>query len=139
MKIKFILFTFVSLILLFSCNKKEITTDTEFEIEKSFKINDVYQSNSNSLKFKITEINDSRCPSDVTCVWEGKADVSIQVESPVVGNIVLSTINNGFDQTTDTIGNFSFQLIEVSPYPISTQTINLEDYQVKLKVKNLNL
>ena len=89
------------------------------------------------MKFSITEINDSRCASDVTCIWAGKADVTIEVESPVKGSLVLSTIENGIDHKTDTLGNYSFQLIDVSPYPVSTQIIKLEEYDVTLKIQKL--
>jgi hypothetical protein len=107
-------------------------------LENEFKINGVYHSSDNSLKFSITEINDSRCPSDVVCVWAGKADVKIKVESPFSGNLVLSTMNNGFYKNIDTLGNYSFQLVDVSPYPISTEEIKLEDYSVTLKIEVLN-
>ncbi|MEJ6980118.1 hypothetical protein WG906_06635 [Pedobacter sp. P351] len=33
------------------------------------------------LNFEATEINDSRCPEGVTCVWEGYASVIIKVKS----------------------------------------------------------
>jgi hypothetical protein len=69
----------------------------------------------------------------VVCVWEGKADVKIDVTSPVRGSITLSTYNH----LTDTIGNYSFELKDVSPYPISTKTIKLEDYNVTLKIVEL--
>ena len=135
MKLKYSLFAFAAILFFFSCKDEEIKSDSPFEFEKSFKINGEYKSDEHLLKFKVTEINDSRCPTDVICVWAGKADVKIEVESPVSGNLVLSTINNDYDTSIDTIGNYSFELIDVLPYPISTQVTDLEDYDVKLKVK----
>ena len=120
-------------ILMVSCNEEELPEVFNFGVEKDFQLNGEYQSSDNSLKFTITAIDDSRCPSDVVCVWEGKADVTIKVESPVPGTIVLSTYNN----LTDTVGNYSFELKDVSPYPISTETIELEDYDVTLKIMEL--
>jgi hypothetical protein len=128
----FIVFSFIS------CNKQELSDSFSLGLENEFKINGVYHSSDNSLKFSITEINDSRCPSDVVCVWAGKADVKIKVESPFSGNLVLSTMNNGFYKNIDTLGNYSFQLVDVSPYPISTEEIKLEDYSVTLKIETLN-
>jgi hypothetical protein len=69
----------------------------------------------------------------VVCVWEGKVDITIEMESPQSGSIVLST----FDNLIDTIDNFSFEIIEVLPYPISTSIIELEDYNVTLKIEEL--
>ena len=31
------------------------------------------------LKLKFSEIEDSRCPSDITCVWEGQAIITLQI------------------------------------------------------------
>jgi len=113
-----------------SCEKETVPDSFSFGLENDFKINGEYHSVDNSLKFKITEINDSRCPSDVVCIWAGKTDVKIEVESPVTGTIVLST----YDNPVDTVGNFSFKIIDVLPYPISTKAIQLEDYNVTLKI-----
>jgi hypothetical protein len=133
MKSIYILLTIVTGILFFACNKEDVPDDFVFGIEKSCKINGEYQSDDQSLRFKLTEINDSRCPSDVVCVWEGMVEIKIAVEKPVSGTIELNT----HFHTIDTLANYSFEVMEVTPYPISTQTIDLEDYIVKLKIKNL--
>lgn len=116
--------------LLAGCNKEEVQV---FSLENKFMLNQQFQSADKSLKFTITEINDSRCPSDVVCIWQGEAIVKINVEAPVSGKLELSTFHN----QADTLGNYSFRLIEVSPYPISTKAIKLEDYEVKLKIEEL--
>ena len=116
-----------------SCNEEPIPDSFSFGVENEFKINGDYHSIDNSLNFTITDVNDSRCPSDVVCIWAGKVDVKIKVESPVPGTITLST----YDNPVDTVGNYSFKIIDVSPYPISTKTIKLEDYVVLLKIEKL--
>ncbi len=132
MKKKFLLIMFIGL-LIFSCKNETELENFSLGFEDNFRFGAEYQSNNNLLKFKITEINDSRCPSDVVCIWAGKTDVKIEVESPVTGTIVLST----YDNPVDTVGNFSFKIIDVLPYPISTKTIQLEDYNVTLKIVEL--
>ena len=117
-----------------SCDEEPVPDSFSFGVENDFKIKGDYHSTDNSLKFSITEVNDSRCPSDVVCIWAGKADVKIKVESPVTGTITLSTYNN----PVDTVGNYSFKIIDVLPYPISTKTIKLEDYVVMLKIEKLS-
>ncbi len=126
----FLAFIFISFI---SCDNEPVPDSFSFGLENDFKINGEYHSTDNLVQFKITEINDSRCPSDVVCIWEGKADVKIQVESPFSGTITLST----YDNPVDTVGNYSFKLIDVSPYPISTKTIKLDEYDVTLKIIEL--
>lgn len=120
-------------IALFSCNSENVTDTFSFNLEKSFQIGDAYFSPDHSLQFQITEINDSRCPSDVICVWQGEAVVKIEVKSPLTGTLELNTHNN----LTDTIGFYSFELVDVSPYPVSTKTIELDEYQVTLLIEKL--
>jgi hypothetical protein len=116
-----------------SCDQESVSDSFSYGLDNDFKINGEYHSIDNSLNFSITEVNDSRCPSDVVCIWAGKADVKIKVESPVPGTITLST----YDNPVDTVGNYSFKIIDVLPYPISTKTIRLEDYIVMLKIEKL--
>lgn len=134
---KTVFFIFVFALVLAACDKENPSITFSYGHENDFKINDVYHSNDNAIKFTITEINDSRCPSDVECIWAGKADVKIKMESPLAENFVLSTLNNLLYTSIDTVGNYVFQLIDVSPYPISTREIKLEDYKVTLKIESL--
>ena len=127
-----ILIIFLTSILITSCNK-ENETEPLF-LEQIFQIDEIFQSENDQLKFTITEINDSRCPSDVVCVWEGEAVVTVRLEEPQQGVIELST----YDNQLDTIGSFSFELVDVSPYPVSTETIELEDYDITLRINELN-
>jgi len=132
MKTKYIFLAFI-MISIISCDNEPVPDSFSFGLENDFKINEEYHSIDNSLVFSITEINDSRCPSDVVCIWAGKADVKIKVEHPVAGTITLST----YDNPADTVGSYSFKIIDVLPYPISTKTVKLEDYDVVLKIEKL--
>lgn len=124
---------FISGILLFSCQSENLPETFRYDLNETFQVGDDYCSVNQSLKFRITEINDSRCPSDVVCVWQGEAVVKISIESPLSGSLELSTFNN----LTDTIGPYSFELIDVAPYPVSTKTIRLEEYKVTLKISEI--
>lgn len=132
MKTLSILFALLAISLV-SCDNEIISDSFSLGLENDFKVNGDYHSTDNSLSFSVTEINDSRCPSDVVCVWQGKADVKIEVKSPVSGLISLNT----FDNLIDTVGNYSFELKDVSPYPVSTSVIKLEEYDVTLKIVEL--
>ena len=132
MKKLFLLLMYVAIVFV-SCNEELLPETFNLGLEEDFKWGGEYESANNSLIFSIVEINDSRCPTDVVCVWEGKADVRINVDRPQSGSILLST----YDNPKDTVGDFSFELIDVSPYPISTETIKLEDYNVALKIVEL--
>lgn len=121
-------------LVVYACNKEFFTDIFVTGMEDEFKIGTDYQSNDSDLKFKISVIQESRCPSDVVCVWQGQAVVKIVVKSPVPGTIELST----YDNLIDTLGSYSFELVDVSPYPVSTEVIKPEDYHVKLKIENLD-
>jgi hypothetical protein len=130
---KFILATFIAALLSVSCNNEELPDTFEIGSEQEFQFGELNQSDDNSLKFSITEINDSRCPSDVVCVWQGAAVVKIDIKNPQPAVIRLST----FDNLVDTVGKYSIKLVDVSPYPISTQSIELKDYHVILKIEEI--
>ena len=46
-----------------------------------------------SLTVKLVEINDSRCPAKVTCIWAGHAAVTLQVSGPgsPAGSVTIGT------------------------------------------------
>lgn len=117
----------------FSCQNEFIPESFLLEQEETFRYGGTYYSG-NSLKFKITEVNDSRCPSDVVCVWQGEAKIKIQLESPVKGNMELST----YHQQKDTVGMYAFELVGVSPYPVSTKNIELSEYSITLKISDIS-
>lgn len=133
MKRKLFLFAFFG-IGLFSCIYENEREKSDIGLEDKYRIDTEYLLDNKSLKFKINEINDSRCPCDVVCVWAGKAEVSIKIESPDSETFILSTLDNKID----TVGNYSFELIDVSPYPVSTKQIKTNEYKVTLNIKNLS-
>lgn len=77
---------------------------------------------------------DSRCPSDVECVWEGnaRADLEMRVSGYDPVRFSLNT-HTGF--TNDTVINgVRIQLLDVMPYPKSTVSIDPKAYSVRLVV-----
>jgi len=111
------------------CKKPQVPTNP---ISLSFQ--QTYQNRDFSLKFD-SVLNDSRCPSDVICCWEGNAEVRlIYVDRYFTERrIILDTHipDNRFRNDT-TIGNVNIKLVELSPYPVSTKIIEQEDYVAKI-------
>lgn len=89
----------------------------------------------NGTEISILNVEDSRCPADVLCVWQGEAKISINVikDSQDLGNFVMSTLE---EKTTQRFDSFTIKLIEVQPYPYSNKEIMLSDYVVTLVVSN---
>ncbi|MGE3802822.1 MAG: hypothetical protein AB7H80_17540 [Candidatus Kapaibacterium sp.] len=77
---------------------------------------------------------DSRCPTDVECVWEGNAaaEFSMKVSGFPAVRFVLNT-HSGFEQEK-IINGVRIRLVEVLPAPVSTQPIRPDQYTVRVVV-----
>ncbi|NWG36602.1 hypothetical protein [Nitrososphaera sp.] len=71
---------------------------------------------------------DSRCPSDVVCIWEGQASVIVAVE--VAGeDMGERTLVIGADPSPSAaFGQYSVRLVGLEPYPQSSVQTDPEDY-----------
>lgn len=102
-----------------------------------------------SLTFK--DLNDSRCPENVQCVWAGNVVVDLEITSTKSSNNEVQTVKmclgecspiypkKGFlesDTAFFTYGgiNHTLTLTDVSPYPNTTKTVEKKDYSIKLKI-----
>ena len=72
-----------------------------------------------SLTVELVEINDSRCPTKVTCIWAGHAAVTLQVSKPgspagrvVIGSEAPSSMKLPSDAN---YGGYLFHLLELEP------------------------
>ena len=79
-------------------------------------------------------INDSRCPVDVYCVWEGNAKVKLSFSEN--NNLTEFSLNTHIGFNKDTLINgYLIELLDVSPYPAINIKYSLESYTVRLLVK----
>lgn len=86
------------------------------------------------IRFVAVE-NDSRCPSDVTCVWAGNAAVQFQLGTGRGSKTVtLNTSKSpSFAGETEYRGH-KVKLVDLSPYPRSDRKIVRRDYTATLLV-----
>jgi hypothetical protein len=75
------------------------------------------------------DIKDSRCPLDVTCVWEGEVNVMIQVQNQT--DKISGNFTPGF---TLSFTSYNITLVDVLPHPTSTEK---PDYVVILEITKL--
>lgn len=88
-----------------------------------------YQQQALSVEF-VRVVEDSRCPSDVTCVWAG--EVKVQLSTRInAAEAVQHEITAGQQAT---VGDFRLVVVKVQPEPISTRQISPEEYRVTLRV-----
>src|SRR5438105_576701 len=77
---------------------------------------------------------DSRCPSDVVCIWEGQATISVNVRSPNISpsNLNLTSRGGESNLSMKDFHDFSMRLLEIAPYPRSAGHIATSDYLATL-------
>ncbi|TBR09951.1 MAG: DUF333 domain-containing protein [Candidatus Nitrosotenuis sp.] len=81
---------------------------------------------SESLQITLNHIEDSRCPSDVTCIWAGEAKAQLSlIHNEQMGNLTLSTMAYNKPVSFD---GYLISLIKMDPYPTSTKNITSADY-----------
>ena len=76
---------------------------------------------------------DSRCPVDVTCVWEGDAKVSIDVAAPAPRAAYDLHTSGRFDREVKH-GAYRITLVALDPAPRSTVPPSSRDYRATLVV-----
>ncbi|MGD8299972.1 MAG: hypothetical protein PVJ16_08070 [Nitrosopumilaceae archaeon] len=86
---------------------------------------------------------DSRCPIDVTCVWEGsvKAEINLVNGQTNLGNHNIPLAVK--DADSQTFDGYFIKIMEVEPYPSSSSPINPSEYRVtflvsKIKATNID-
>jgi len=80
---------------------------------------------------------DSRCPADVLCVWQGRVSIAV--------NVIKGEQNIGFPLTVgesdslalQTFDGYYIRLIEVEPYPFSSHEIQSSEYIATLLVSEV--
>lgn len=136
-------FSILSFILIFiissgcSETKNTITepeTSQKYNLDTQIKLainqNLLIESEGLKVKFlKVTE--DSRCPSDVTCIWAGQVGVLVNVSQngKDLGDINL-VLGPDKELAEKKINGYLIRLVKVDPYPISTKKIEPSDYKI---------
>lgn len=78
--------------------------------------------------------NDSRCPSDLVCVWEGDALAAFTLANNDLLRRFYLHVNTNFQNDT-VIGGISVKLLKITPYPNSNHPINRAEYKVEISLE----
>ena len=73
--------------------------------------------------------SDSRCPSDVACVWAGEVLVQLAIR-----NEGRTTQHEVREMQSATVGGYNVTVLQVLPPARSAQRIAAADYRVTLKI-----
>lgn len=94
------------------------------------------------LEFTTTE-EDSRCPEDAVCIWEGRAIIRLQLnpDHPSPSEFALTipgTVQSPYDGThIDTLG-YRWTLRQLNPYPRSSPPPRPIVYEALLQIQKLD-
>jgi hypothetical protein len=79
---------------------------------------------------------DSRCPSDVTCIWAGNAAVQLDVSTSRRDSKLLTLNTGGTSSLPGEVQyrGYRLRLLELNPYPSSKQKIAPGDYTATLLI-----
>ena len=129
----------ISILFLFSCSLP--TSDSE---KYNFNLGDTlslhykvaYYNQETEITIKFDSLlNDSRCPVDLRCFWEGDAEVKLHFKKGSDrADFTLHTAAAYFNSDTLLYGNI-IKLIDLQPYPHSEIFYDQRDYIVKLVVE----
>lgn len=138
---KYISIIFLMAVVLWSCEKEPLEGENKSLVLKQKVELNVGEcaSGSSDLSICIDSVSsDSRCPSDVVCIWEGNAAVNVSFTmNGTVHHLTLNTNNSDNFPSDTTIKQYHITLTDLTPYPISTTTINQGDYKASLIVDEL--
>ncbi len=132
---------FLILITILGCSESKNTlpepeTNPTHKLDDQIKlmINQNLTIESEGLSIKLLKVTeDSRCPSDVTCIWAGQVGVLVNVSQngKDLGNINL-ILGPDKGLAEKKIDGYLIRLVEVAPYPISTKKIEPSDYIITI-------
>jgi hypothetical protein len=77
---------------------------------------------------------DSRCPTDVECVWQGNAAVVLKLTAGS-GPAFTMTLNTGVPSDTGEYAGYRIQLTDLNPKPVSTRAIQRAEYRATLHIE----
>lgn len=82
-------------------------------------------------------LSDSRCPSDVYCIWEGNAQVRFRFEK-LNEDPIFFNLNTNIKSTTEAIiDRYKISLIRLNPYPCISCKPDKDGYRAVIVVKEL--
>ncbi len=116
------------------------TTQRDVETESAFilKVGEGVELAGGELVIHLTEVaDDSRCPTDAVCVWQGDAVAALQVVSAGVEHALRLHTNPG--KATGPghadVGAYRIVFLKLAPEPLAGVSIPQGDYRVTLRIE----
>ncbi|HKP68028.1 MAG TPA: hypothetical protein VJV05_02015 [Pyrinomonadaceae bacterium] len=124
-----------SLILMLAVGVMPVMAKRQAETIK-VQVNTEKRSPKSKLTVRFVElVEDSRCPTDVNCVWAGNAKVKIRVSKN--GRSHDMTLDTNGQTQAATAEGYTIKLVELTPSPKSNIRINRNGYVATLELTKL--
>lgn len=83
--------------------------------------------------------NDSRCPADVVCVWQGDAEVHFRLASEESeAAAIIDTLHTEIQPRATSYLGYTITMKGLQPYPYSSDEPGSRDYRVALMISRDN-
>jgi hypothetical protein len=95
------------------------------------KVNQTTSLESDSIKVKFLNVTaDSRCPYDVTCIWQGEVKIFVNIikNNKALDDFSLTSRDGDKDLAIQVFDGYSIQVVKIEPYPTSGKKISFSDY-----------
>ena len=141
---KYLSCLFVLMLLIASCKNSNIISQVAVLDEPfSLKLGQARILHSENLIVGFNElIDDSRCPEDVVCVWEGEAQIGLWLQTSGQDTTFLHLTVPGFitsesqnHVSKDTLG-YQLVLQKLDPYPNTKEQRGPADYEALLVISS---
>jgi hypothetical protein len=86
-----------------------------------------------TVEFRRVE-SDSRCPSNVQCVWEGDAAIALRVAQGEARSD--TTLHTRLDPRLVTYRGYELSIVNLAPYPATDQELDSAAYVATLAVRH---
>lgn len=110
--------------------ERDVVLDQEFTME----VGDMVRVEGTHLLIHFLSVpEDSRCPTGVTCVWEGDAEVLLELSSDNAEFAPQQrTLHTSLEPRSVSFMGVVIRLVEVAPYPSANERIDPASYTVRL-------
>lgn len=118
-------------------DNNESTTSSDLGKQFYIRVGQTESVEPGNIKVKLIKVtDDSRCPSDVTCIWAGEVKVVLDVliNDQDLGETTLTLGASNDDKNVKNIGGYFVKVLAVNPYPVSTRQLEQADYIVTLLI-----
>jgi hypothetical protein len=82
----------------------------------------------------ISVSNESRCPTGVTCVWQGDAEVKLGVSSDTLDLTAPISLHTGIEPRQAEARGYVIRLDSLKPYPNASSPIPQSEYRAFVTV-----